>query len=73
MAMAPLKLGDTGNMVKALQLALIAHGNSVGPSGATGTFDENTLTAMEAFQDGAAIPVQATCDKTTWTALGPST
>ena len=72
MAIAPLRLGDTGDMVKAMQLALIANGYSVGAAGATGAFDNNTLNALEAFQTDAAIPVQSTCDRASWSALGPS-
>jgi peptidoglycan hydrolase-like protein with peptidoglycan-binding domain len=72
MSIAPLRLGDTGDMVKAMQLALIVNGYSIGPAGATGTFDNNTVNALEAFQTDAAIPVQPTCDKTSWSALGPS-
>jgi peptidoglycan hydrolase-like protein with peptidoglycan-binding domain len=63
--------GATGNMVKAMQWALISNGYSVGPAGATGTFDNDTTTALEAFQDNAALPVQPLCDKATWTALYP--
>ena len=73
MAIAPLRPGDTGDLVKAMQLALIVNGYDIGPAGATGTFDDNTLRAVESFQGDAGIPVQPTCDKTTWTALGPST
>jgi peptidoglycan hydrolase-like protein with peptidoglycan-binding domain len=72
MSNAPLRPGDTGDMVKAMQLALIANGYSVGAAGATGSFDTNTLNALEAFQADAAIPVQPTCDKASWSALGPA-
>jgi peptidoglycan hydrolase-like protein with peptidoglycan-binding domain len=47
MAIAPLRPGDTGDMVKAMQLALIVNGYTVGPGGVTGTFDDNTLRALE--------------------------
>jgi peptidoglycan hydrolase-like protein with peptidoglycan-binding domain len=61
--------GATGEIVKALQHALIANGYSVGPDGANGIFDEGTTTALEAFQDNAALPVQPLCDQACWTAL----
>jgi len=61
--------GATGEMVKALQHALIANGYSVGPAGATGVFDNDTTSALEAFQDNSALLVQPLCDKATWTAL----
>jgi len=70
--MQPLVPGDTGDMVKALQLALIAHGYSVGPAGANGNFGGDTLSAVEAFQSDASVQVQPRCEKTTWAALGPS-
>ena len=72
MAINPLRPGDTGDMVKAMQLALIVNGFTVGAGGATGTFDDNTLRALQAFQGDAGIPVQPTCDKASWSALGPA-
>lgn len=63
--------GAKGDMVKSLQHALIAHGYSVGPAGPNGVFDDATTSALEAFQDNAALPVQPRCDKATWAALGP--
>ena len=72
MAIAPLRPGDTGDMVKAMQLALIVNGYTVGPGGATGTFDDNTLSALESFQGDAGVAVQPSCDKASWSALGPS-
>ena len=63
-----LKPGATGPLVSALQNALIANGCSVPTSG---TFDDDTTAALEAFQDDAALPVQALCDKACWAALGP--
>lgn len=72
MAIPKLAPGATGDMVKALQCALIAQGYSVGPAGADGIFGQNTLTALEAFQDNAALKVQPICDRATWAALGPA-
>jgi peptidoglycan hydrolase-like protein with peptidoglycan-binding domain len=69
MAIPELAPGATGEMVKALQHALIANGYSVGPTGADGKFGDHTLTALEAFQDNAAQKVQPLCDKACWAAL----
>ena len=70
MAGLPLVPGATGDLVKQMQGALIDKGFSVGPSGANGVFNDDTLTALEAFQDGNALPVQAECDQKCWTKLG---
>ena len=72
MAIPPLVPGATGDMVRALQHALIANGNSVGPAGANGIFGDDTTAALEAFQGDNALPVRPLCDKATWAALGPA-
>jgi peptidoglycan hydrolase-like protein with peptidoglycan-binding domain len=61
--------GATGEIVKALQHALIANGFFVGAAGADGIFGNATTTALEAFQGDAALPVQPLCDQACWTAL----
>jgi peptidoglycan hydrolase-like protein with peptidoglycan-binding domain len=61
--------GATGEIVKALQHALIANGYSVGTTGADGVFGPNTMSGLQAFQDNAALPVQPFCDKACWAAL----
>jgi peptidoglycan hydrolase-like protein with peptidoglycan-binding domain len=66
----PLKPGDTGPMVTQMQNALVAKGFSIGAAGANGVFNDDTLTALEAFQDDNALMVQPLCDQTCWTALG---
>ena len=68
----PLKPGDTGPMVTQMQNALVAKGFSIGPAGANGIFNPDTLSALEAFQDDDALPVQPLCDQQCWTALGLS-
>jgi peptidoglycan hydrolase-like protein with peptidoglycan-binding domain len=68
----PLKPGDTGEMVTAMQNALIKKGFFVGEAGANGTFNDETLGGLEAFQDNSALPVQPLCDQECWTALGLS-
>ncbi len=72
MAIPPLAPGAKGDMVSALQHALIANGNSVGPAGADGIFGPATTAALEAFQGDSALPVRPLCDKATWAALGPA-
>src|SRR3954468_22707808 len=66
----PLKPGDTGPMVTQMQNAIIKNGLSVGPAGANGTFNSDTGTELEEFQDNAALPVKPECDQQCWTALG---
>jgi peptidoglycan hydrolase-like protein with peptidoglycan-binding domain len=70
MSRLPLVPGDSGDLVKEMQRALIAKGFSVGPAGAHGKFDQDTLSALEAFQDNQALAVQPRCDKSDWAALG---
>lgn len=66
----PLKPGDTGPMVTQMQNALIAKGFFIGEAGANGVFNDETLSALEAFQDSEALPDQPFCDQKCWTALG---
>jgi peptidoglycan hydrolase-like protein with peptidoglycan-binding domain len=70
MAGLPLVPGDTGPMVAQMQGAIIAKGFSVGPGGANGNFNDDTLNALQAFQGDNALPVQPKCDQQCWTALG---
>jgi peptidoglycan hydrolase-like protein with peptidoglycan-binding domain len=62
--------GDSGALVTQLQGALIKKNYSVGSAGANGNLNDDTLTALEAFQDDNALPVQPKCDQQCWTALG---
>jgi peptidoglycan hydrolase-like protein with peptidoglycan-binding domain len=71
MPISPLAPGHKGNMVQAMQLALIANGYSVGTAGADGNFGAATTAALEAFQGDNALPVNQLCDAATWAALGP--
>jgi Putative peptidoglycan binding domain len=68
----PLVAGDSGPLVTQLQGALIEKGYWVGPAGADGKFDAGTLTALGAFQDNNALPMQPGCDQQGWTSLGLS-
>jgi hypothetical protein len=56
-----------GHWVK-MQRALVKKGYSILPAGPHG--QDNTLTALEAFQDDSALPVQPKCDQQCWSALG---
>jgi peptidoglycan hydrolase-like protein with peptidoglycan-binding domain len=69
MSTLPLVHPDS-DMVRQMQGALIQNGYSCGPGGPNGEFNDDTLTALEAFQDNHALPVQAECDQECWTALG---
>ena len=51
-----------------MQRALVGKGYSIIPTDTHG--HDNTLTALEAFQDDSALPVQPKCDQQCWTALG---
>jgi hypothetical protein len=62
--------GDNSPYVEQMQGALIKKGYSVGPAGADSHFNDDTLAALEAFQDHKALPVRPTCDQRCWTALG---
>jgi peptidoglycan hydrolase-like protein with peptidoglycan-binding domain len=70
MAGLPLRPGETGPMVTQMQNALIAKKFDIGAAGADGAFNDDTLGALESFQDDNALPVQALCDQKCWTALG---
>lgn len=60
--------GAAGDMVSALQHALVANDYAVPISG---TFDNATVAALEAFQDANELPVRPLCDRDVWAALGP--
>jgi peptidoglycan hydrolase-like protein with peptidoglycan-binding domain len=70
MSKLPLVPGDSGDLVKQMQGAIIKKGYSCGPAGADGSFNDGTLTGLEAFQGDNALLVQAKCDQQCWTALG---
>ena len=60
--------GDDGRLLAQMQGALARKGYSVGSGGTDG--NDNTLSALEAFQSDNALPVQPKCDQQCWTALG---
>jgi hypothetical protein len=65
----PLVPGVCGPLVTQMQGKLIEKGYSVGPADADGNFNDNTLTALEAFLDDNALSMQPKCDRQCWTAL----
>ncbi len=57
------KIGKTGEEVAAMQRILITHGYLTGA--ASGTFDQNTKTAVEKFQTEKNLPITGEMDKAT--------
>lgn len=64
-----LRRGSRGAMVRRLQEALEASGNS--PGRIDGLFGTKTQAAVRAFQQGAGLPVTGVVDRATWLALTP--
>lgn len=64
-----LAMGDTGDDVKALQLALITLGYSCGKWGADGEFGSATRNAVKAFQLDARITVDGVAGPQTFKAI----
>jgi peptidoglycan hydrolase-like protein with peptidoglycan-binding domain len=62
-------LTTTSQVVSAIQLLLIWHGLSVGPTGADGKFGSNTRGAVLQFQRDNGLPVTGTVDRQTWERL----
>lgn len=69
-AFIPLVSDDRSPLVKQMQGALVKKGSSIGPAGADGNFNGDTLTALGAFQHDNALPVQPNCDLQCWIKLG---
>lgn len=61
-----LQKGDTGEVVKELQQALITLGYSVGSTGADGKFGANTEKALKKYQADHDEPVTGVLDSDTW-------
>ena len=64
-----LRRGSRGAMVRRVQEALEASGNS--PGRIDGLFGTKTQAAVRAFQQGAGLPVTGVVDRATWLALAP--
>ena len=61
--------GDTGNVVKILQLALVAYEYNIGKCGADGEFGFDTESAVRQFQKRSCIAVDGIVGKDTWSEL----
>lgn len=64
-----LQKGDSGDAVKTMQKMLIACGYSCGSAGADGSFGDNTLAAVKAFQKAAGVTVDGIYGPVTKAAL----
>ena len=64
-----VRKGDTGNVVKILQLALVAYEYNIGKYGADGDFGSDTESAVRKFQKNSGIEVDGIVGKDTWTQL----
>ena len=64
-----LKKGDSGSLVTELQTLLIEAGYSLPKYGADGSFGEETLKAIKAFQGASGLVVDGIVGKKTWAAL----
>jgi putative chitinase len=68
MVASPLKQGDSGNDVKALQQALASHGFS--PGATDGTYGQGTVAAVMAFQKSEGLLADGIAGPRTLTQLG---
>ena len=64
-----LKAGDSGELVKRLQAALIAFGYDLGPDGADGGFGDRTEAAVTDFQGSHGLPATGVADPDTIAAM----
>lgn len=64
-----LQYGAQGESVRAMQSLLCCRGFDVGPTGADGSFGENTLGGLRAFQRAKGIEADGICTAETWERL----
>ena len=64
-----LRLGDTGDAVKALQMLLMCNGYNLGVWGVDGAYGENTENAVTCFQEDAVLPADGVAGARTWAKL----
>lgn len=64
-----VKMGDSGNTVKAMQMLLTANGYPCGKSGADGDFGADTEKAVNAYQDRYLGGHDGRCGMKTWKSL----
>ena len=67
--LSKLKKGSRGGEVKSLQRLLIGSGYGCGASGIDGSFGNNTLTAVKAFQIAEGLTADGIVGQKTWQAL----
>lgn len=65
----PIGSSDSGPWVEQMQQALIKRGYFVGPGGADGDFNDDTVAALGTFQDNNGLEVQPQCNRQCWTVL----
>ena len=66
----PVNARSSSGLIAQMQAELLKKGYSVGPAGAAGVFNDETLRALQAFEDNNALPVAPQCDRTCQAALG---
>lgn len=66
---ATVRKGSKGDDVKALQEALLILGYALPKYGADGSFGDETLAALQAFQNACSLTVDGICGTATWTKL----
>lgn len=64
-----LRKGDKNDAVKELQKLLLSAGYELPKYGADGSFGDETLKAVKAFQSNAKLVVDGVCGRKTWAAL----
>src|SRR3954466_9879873 len=64
-----LKPGDSGDLVKRLQTALMGLGYDLGLAGADGTFGDRTRSAIAGFQDSRGLASTGVADPATIAAM----
>jgi len=64
-----LKIGSKGDLVRDLQIALIARGYSCGSAGADGDFGQDTYNAVVQFQKDHGLSADGIVGPATWNAL----
>ena len=64
-----LRLGDTGETVKALQMLLVGNGYNLGVWGVDGAYGENTEHAVTCFQEDMVLAADGIVGAQTWAKL----
>ena len=64
-----VSLGDTGSVVRSMQLLLIGNGFTCGSCGADGEFGQGTLAGVRNYQTERELEVDGICGPVTWGSL----